>query len=86
VTQANGGLYGDIVTGAGKVIDKNFDFTGIAADPRFKVDALLQTDTQGRPLFNDAHSTVHQRGHQQHPRGLPGLVQPGRLGQVLARG
>lgn len=57
VSQANGGLYGDVVTGAGKVIDKNFDFTGIAADPRFKVDALLQTDTQGRPLFNDAHST-----------------------------
>jgi hypothetical protein len=55
--QANGGLYADIVTGAGKVIDKNFDFTGIAADPRFKIDAQLQTDTQGRPLFVDAHST-----------------------------
>jgi hypothetical protein len=56
-TQANGGLYADIVNGAGKVVDKNYDFTGIAADPRFKVDALLQTDTLGRPLFNDAHST-----------------------------
>jgi hypothetical protein len=62
VTQANGGLYGDIVTGAGKVVDKNFDFTGIAADPRFKVDALLQTDTQGRPLFNDTHSTSTNNG------------------------
>lgn len=48
-----GGLYTDIVTGAGKVIDKNYDFTGIAADPRFRVDAQLQTDTQGRPLFVD---------------------------------
>jgi hypothetical protein len=57
-TQANGGLYNDIVSGAGKVIDKNYDFTGIAADPRFKVDALLQTDTLGRPLFSDAHSTA----------------------------
>jgi hypothetical protein len=57
-SQATGGLYADIVTGAGKVIDKNYDFTGIAADPRFKVDALLQTDTQGRPLFSDAHSTA----------------------------
>jgi hypothetical protein len=50
-SQANGGLYTDIVTGAGKVIDKNYDFTGIAADPRFKVDASLATDTTGRPLF-----------------------------------
>lgn len=56
--QANGGLYADIVNGAGKVVDKNFDFTGIAADPRFKIDALLQTDTQGRPLFNDANSAT----------------------------
>jgi hypothetical protein len=56
-SQATGGLYADIVTGAGKVIDKNFDFTGIAADPRFLVDAQLSTDTQGRPLFVDAHST-----------------------------
>jgi hypothetical protein len=74
------------VTGAGKVIDKNFDFTGIAADPRFKVDALLQTDTQGRPLFNDAHSTATNGGRPRHARRLPGVVQPGRLGQVLARG
>jgi hypothetical protein len=76
VTQANGGLYGDIVTGAGKVVDKNFDFTGIAADPRFKVDALLQTDTQGRPLFNDAHSTATNGGNRRHARRLPGVVQP----------
>jgi hypothetical protein len=48
VTQANGGLYGDIIQGVGKVIDKNYDFTGIAADPRFKVDAQLQTDTTGQ--------------------------------------
>jgi hypothetical protein len=57
-SQATGGLYTDIITGAGRVVDKNFDFTGIAADPRFKIDALLQTDTQGRPLFNDANSAV----------------------------
>jgi hypothetical protein len=53
-SQANGGIYADIVTGAGKVIDKNYDFTGIVADPRFKVDAQLQTSTQGVPLFNSA--------------------------------
>jgi hypothetical protein len=55
-SQATGGLYRDIVMGAGAVVDKNFDFTGIAADPRFKIDTMLQTDTQGRPLFNDANS------------------------------
>ena len=52
-SQATGGLYTDIVNGAGKIVDRNFDYTGIAADPRFKIDAMLQTDTQGRPLFVD---------------------------------
>ncbi|KRC52133.1 hypothetical protein ASE16_03535 [Leifsonia sp. Root227] len=50
-SQANGGLYADIVNGVGKVVDKNYDFTGIVADPRFRVDAQLATDTTGRPLF-----------------------------------
>jgi hypothetical protein len=57
-TAALGGIYTDIMTGVGKVVDKNYDFTGIAADPRFKVDAQLSIDTQGRPLFVDAHSTA----------------------------
>lgn len=56
-SQATGGLYTDIVTGVGKVVDRNYDFTGIAADPRFKVDAQLATDTAGRPLFVATHST-----------------------------
>jgi hypothetical protein len=54
-SQGTGGLYADIINGAGKVVDKNYDFTGIAADPRLKIDTLLATDTQGRPLFNDAN-------------------------------
>lgn len=53
-TQANGGLYADFVNGAGLVVDRNYDFTGIVADPRAKIDAQLQTDTQGRPLFVDS--------------------------------
>lgn len=57
VTQANGGIYGDLVQGYGKVIDKNFDFTGFAADPRLRADVMLQTDVNGRPLLVDAHST-----------------------------
>jgi hypothetical protein len=56
-SQANGGIYNDIVTAAGKVVDKNFDVTGIAADPRLKIDGQLATDTTGRPLLSDVHST-----------------------------
>lgn len=61
-TTANsaGGLYVDVVTGAGKVVDKNFDFTGIAADPRLKIDAQLQVDGQGRPVYTDS---VNSAGH-----------------------
>jgi hypothetical protein len=63
-TTANsaGGLYIDIVTGAGKVVDKNYDFTGIAADPRLKIDAQLQVDTQGRPLYTDSVNNAGQSG------------------------
>jgi len=56
-TAANGGIYVDLVTGMGKVVDRNFDFTGFAADPRLLVDAMLAVDTQGRPLLVDNHST-----------------------------
>jgi hypothetical protein len=48
---AQGGIYTDIVNGEGKVIDKNFDFTGFVADPRFRVDAKLSVDTVGRPIL-----------------------------------
>lgn len=50
-TSAQGGIYTDLVTGMGKVVDRNFDFTGFAADPRMKVDAMLSLDTVGRPVF-----------------------------------
>lgn len=58
--QANGGLYADLVTGVGKVVDNNYDFTGFAADKRMLVDAMLSTDTVGRPLFigQDTAATV----------------------------
>lgn len=59
--QNAGGIYADLVTGAGKVVDKNYDFTGIVADPRLKIDAQLQVDTTGRPLFigEDTGATVN---------------------------
>ncbi len=56
--QNAGGLYTDIVTGAGKVVDKNYDFTGIAADKRFKIDAQLAVDTTGRPLLVEGSNTL----------------------------
>jgi hypothetical protein len=66
-SQANGGIYNDLVTGMGKVIDKNFDFTGFAADPRTQVDVMLQTDVQGRPLLVDQHSTSTNNPGGAHP-------------------
>lgn len=55
--QGSGGIYADLVTGVGKVIDKNYDMTGWAADPRLLVDTMLATDTVGRPLLSAEHST-----------------------------
>lgn len=46
-----GGIFNDLATGMGKVIDANYDFTGFAADKRMLVDAMLSTDNVGRPLF-----------------------------------
>jgi hypothetical protein len=63
-SQATGGIYADLVTGAGKVVNKNYDFTGFAADPRLKFDVALQTDTTGRPLLIDNHSTATGNGDQ----------------------
>lgn len=50
-SQSDGGLYADLVNAVGKVVDNNYDMTGWAADPRLRVDAMLETDTQGRPLM-----------------------------------
>jgi hypothetical protein len=55
--QASGGIYADLVTGVGKIVDANYDMTGWAADPRLQVDAMLATDTTGRPLLSNDHST-----------------------------
>jgi hypothetical protein len=53
-----GGIYTDIVTGEGRVIDKNFDFTGFVADPRFQIDTKLSVDTVGRPLLGGQDSSL----------------------------
>jgi hypothetical protein len=83
--QGAGGLYTDIVTGAGKVVDKNYDFTGIAADPRFKIDAQLATDTTGRPLFlgNDSPAGVGVAGNL---AGYPAAFNKGVSGKYWRAG
>jgi hypothetical protein len=85
-TTANsaGGLYVDVVTGAGRVINKNFDFTGIAADPRLKIDAQLQIDTQGRPLYTD---NVNNAGSSSgFIAGFPAAFNPGVSGVYIRAG
>jgi hypothetical protein len=52
-SQANGGMYADLVNGEAAVTNAGYDFTGFAADPRLKPTLKLRTDTQGRPLFVD---------------------------------
>lgn len=52
-SQANGGMYADLVGGEKLVVDAGYDFTGFAADPRLKPTLKLGTDTQGRPLWVD---------------------------------
>jgi hypothetical protein len=57
-----GGIYTDIVNGEGKVLDKNFDFSGFVADPRFQVDAKLSVDTVGRPILVGQDSSALTSG------------------------
>jgi hypothetical protein len=53
-TQANGGMYADLVGGEKLVTDAGFDFTGFAADPRLKPTLKLNTTTTGEPLWVDS--------------------------------
>jgi len=87
-SQATGGLYADIVTGAGKVVDKNYDFTGIAADPRLKIDAQLATDTMGRPLFmsQDSAASVSAPGISGDLAGFPTAFNKGVSGKYWRAG
>lgn len=52
-TQANGGMYKDLVNGEALVVNRNFDFEGFAADPRLKPVLKGQVDTTGKPLWVD---------------------------------
>ena len=52
-SNANGGVYVDLVTGEKDVVDANFDFSGFAADPRLRPTLKLSVDANGRPLWVD---------------------------------
>ncbi|MFF0166835.1 phage major capsid protein [Streptomyces prasinus] len=52
-TQAQGGIWADLVTGMELVIDDDWDYTGTIADHRLKPKLLLATDTTGRPILVD---------------------------------
>lgn len=52
-SQANGGVYADLVGAEKLVVDDNYDFTGWAADPRLRPQLKLSVDTTGRPIWVD---------------------------------
>lgn len=52
-TQANGGMYADLVKGEQQVVNAGFDYSGTAIDPRLKPLLKLQVDTTGRPIWVD---------------------------------
>lgn len=52
-SQANGGMYADLVKGEKQVVDANYDYSGTAIDPRIKPLLKLQVDTTGRPIWVD---------------------------------
>jgi hypothetical protein len=82
--QGSGGIYADLVTTVGKVVDNNYDMTGWAADPRLRVDAMLATDTQGRPLLNN--STGAAGSTQTDLLGWPAFFNKGISGRYWRAG
>lgn len=91
-TAANtaGGIYADLVNGLGKVVDKNYAFTGFAIDPRMQVDAMLSTDSIGRPIFMGQDSPATINGGVGSGRGtlatLPAYVSQGVSGKYWRQG
>jgi hypothetical protein len=84
--QGSGGLYADLVTGVGKVVDNNYDMTGWAADPRLRVDAMLATDTQGRPIFGTENVDVTSGIAQTSLLGWPAFFNKGVSGRYWRAG
>lgn len=52
--QAQGGTYGDLVTGLKLLVDDNKRLTGFAVDPKAEPVLLSSVDLNGRPIWVDA--------------------------------
>ena len=59
-TQAQGGVWADLVNGMAEVVDNDWDYTGTVADHRLKPTLLLTTDTTGRPILVDTTQPGNQ--------------------------
>lgn len=87
-TQANGGVYGDIVAGEGLVVDDDWDFSGFVADPRLRVQLAQSYDTTGRPLFspygslNGGPQVNNAVGNGGYIAGYPANFSPGVSGRL----
>jgi hypothetical protein len=88
-TAANaGGVYADLVKGIQQVENvPGFEFTGFAADRRLRTEAMLSTDTQGRPLLVDAYPNANSNlSTGENLVGLPVAYNPGISGTYYRSG
>lgn len=86
---SSGGVYVDLLTGAGKVVDKNYSFSGFAVDPRMAIDAGLSIDGNGRPIFqsaNDGASLLAATAGRGTLAGFPAAVNQGVSGKYWRAG
>jgi hypothetical protein len=76
----------------GKVIDSNYDFNGFAADKRLLVDAMLSTDSIGRPIFVGQDTVASLGGSSSltsgagYLAGLPAYFSQGVSGKYWRQG
>ncbi len=80
---AVGSTYTDLVNGEKLVVEKGYDFSGFAADPRLRPTLKLSTDTTGRPLWVDSATMGFQGGSL---IGYPAYFNRGVSGQYLRQG
>ena len=81
---ADGGLSTDILSGYDKVVsdEKDFDFTGFAADKRLRTQLMGQVDLQGRPIYSNPLNLADGFGNL---HGLPvayGKAVGGKIGSA----
>lgn len=82
-SQANGGKYADLVNGEKLVVDKGYDFSGFAADPKIRPVLKLDTDTTGRPIWVDNPTAGMNAGQL---IGYPAYFNRGVSGQYNRQG